>query len=317
MRPIIQVKFKNEDITQDIQGCVAGLNYTDNHHGSADDLSLTIQDPTGLWRNDIFPRGGESIAVKIGYEGKELLDCGVFEVDQPRYGKSTISIQGQSTAISKPLREKVFKNHEKTDLKKIVQSIADKHGFELLGEIKPIAFKSKNQDCSDIEFLNSLAEDFGYFFRVGPDFLLFSARADFEQAEPVKTLALPDLLDVSFSVNYLNLFGKCEIHYKHRGKYHKGEAESAEFPDGPVLKENKSCENATQATAMAAALLERKNREYITGEITVVGNPKLAAGYNIEIVDAGELSGIYQIRKSKHNLSNSGYTTNLEIYYVY
>lgn len=57
-------------------------------------------------------------------------------------------------------------------------------------------------------------------------------------------------------------------------------------------------ENETQAQAKAKGALKEKNKDKITGSITVAGNVKLVAGINIELTGIGKFpeSGMWYRR---------------------
>ena len=73
-------------------------------------------------------------------------------------------------------------------------------------------------------------------------------------------------------------------------------------------------ENETQAQAKAKGALKEKNKDKITGSITVAGNVKLVAGINIELTGIGKFSGKWHVVSSAHDLDNSsGYVTTATI----
>ena len=59
---------------------------------------------------------------------------------------------------------------------------------------------------------------------------------------------------------------------------------------------------------------KEKNKDKITGSITVAGNVKLVAGINIELTGIGKFSGKWHVVSSAHDLDNSsGYVTTATI----
>lgn len=75
-----------------------------------------------------------------------------------------------------------------------------------------------------------------------------------------------------------------------------------------------TAENETQAQAKAKGALKEKNKDKITGSITVVGNVKLVAGVNIELTGIGKFSGKWHVVSSAHDLDNSsGHVTTAAI----
>jgi len=82
---------------------------------------------------------------------------------------------------------------------------------------------------------------------------------------------------------------------------------------GGILRLSERFESAAVAEAKATAALAAANRVLADGTLSLVGEPLLVAGINIDLVTMGRLSGRYQLTKSNHRLSRSGYTTDCEV----
>jgi phage protein D len=79
-----------------------------------------------------------------------------------------------------------------------------------------------------------------------------------------------------------------------------------------VLKLHSRCENKEQAILKANAALN-KNSE-LEGTITIIGNPHIVAGLNIQLVGLYKLNGKYHIKSVKHTIDKySGYKTEIEV----
>lgn len=86
---------------------------------------------------------------------------------------------------------------------------------------------------------------------------------------------------------------------------------------GNVLRQQIRVESVAQAELKARALLAAANRLKATGTMLVVGNPRVMAGVNVELVNMGRLSGRYSVVSSKHRMTKSGsYETEAEVQYV-
>ena len=81
-----------------------------------------------------------------------------------------------------------------------------------------------------------------------------------------------------------------------------------------TVKVTRRAPNKASAEAQAKAELDRRLLERTSGEISLEGDPALAAGANIELVGFGKMSGLYTITRATHAIvRNAGYTTSLEI----
>ncbi len=70
------------------------------------------------------------------------------------------------------------------------------------------------------------------------------------------------------------------------------------------------------AELQAAAKVNEANRKVETMEITVPGEYGISASQCVRITDLGKLSGKYYVDTVKHNVTGSGYTTNLSLHRV-
>ena len=79
-----------------------------------------------------------------------------------------------ATGITKSLRQNNSVAYENKNLKQIVNEIADKHGYTLIGEISDIRIDRITQNKErDLTFLKTLAEQYGYIFKITDNQLVF------------------------------------------------------------------------------------------------------------------------------------------------
>ena len=82
-------------VTQDILPDLLSFSYDDKETNEADEISLTLKDPTGKWASKWKPDGGEVVRAYIasgtvdGKKGRELF-CGKFFVDSLRTSASRV-----------------------------------------------------------------------------------------------------------------------------------------------------------------------------------------------------------------------------------
>jgi len=72
-------------------------------------------------------------------------------------------------------------------------------------------------------------------------------------------------------------------------------------------------ENQQQAELVASAALYACVSKQVTGDMEMEGLPKIVAGVSFNVSGIGSLSGRYFTEKSRHRISRSGYTTNVEV----
>jgi len=318
-RPVFFIEYEQKEITTYITPFVLSVTYTDYEHGKSDEIDIKLEDRDHIWKSFWYPQKGDLISLKIGYEGEPLLPCGSFEIDEIELSAppDVVSIKGLATNIKKALRQNNTKAYENKTLKQIAEEIAKKHRFEIVGEIKDIKIKRITQKQErDLSFLKRLAEDYGYIFKIADGKLVFYELDKLESANAVYVINRKDMISFSLRDKTHELYNACVVSY-HDPKTKKliTHTEKADgVVKGDILKINERCENKEQAIAKAKAAIARRNSLQTEGNITVIGNPKLVAGSNIEVSGLYTLNGKYHIQSSRHTTDrSSGYRTELEV----
>lgn len=318
-KPVFFLEYEQKDITAYITPFVLAITYTDHEHGKSDEIDIQIEDSESLWKSSWYPTKGDVITLKIGYEGEGLLPCGSFEIDEIDFSAppDVVSLKGLGTNIKAALRQDNTKAYENTSLKQIASEIAKNHGFDIVGEIKDIKLKRITQKQErDIAFLKRIAEDYGYVFKIADGKLVFYEIEKLESANTIFVIDRKDMISFSLRDKTHELYKACSVSYHDpKGKKlitHTVKADG--IVNGDILKINERCENKEQAIAKAKAALRRKNGLQTEGSVTVIGNPKLVAGSNVEITGLYTLNGKYHIKSSRHTIDRSaGYKTDLEV----
>jgi len=316
LKPIFKVEYENTDITAHISPYVLSVGYTDFEHGQSDEVEIQIEDSNHLWKADWYPSKGDSLKLNIGYEGEKLLNCGSFEIDELEFSAppDTITLKALAANIKKALRQNNSVAYENKTLKQIAQEVADKHNLTLVGSIKDIKIKRITQNKKrDLEFLKNLAEEYGYIFKISDNKLTFYETAKLKTANPALILYRADLTSFTIRDKTHDQYKSCEVTY-HDPKAKKAVTSkiNGNSNKADTLKINKRCENKEQAILKAQAGINKNSP--IEGSLSLMGNPHLVAGLNIELKGFYHLSGKYHIKQAKHSIDRiSGYKTDLEV----
>ncbi len=133
----ISVKYNGKDISEDISKYCIGVQYKDNVEGSSDTVEIRLEDIDGLWKGSWYPEKGAELTVAIGKNG-ELMDCGVFEIDQIQMSgpPDIVVIQGIAAGTKTGLRTKNNGAHANKTLLQIANTVAKKHGLTLVDSLK-------------------------------------------------------------------------------------------------------------------------------------------------------------------------------------
>ena len=317
-KPTYIIEYENKEVTKFIAPYVVSLSYTDHKHGKSDEIQLEIRDDDGQWKSNWYPQKGDVVRLKIGYEGEQLLDCGIFEIDEPDFSDSTdevLQLKGVSASVKKPVRQANTKSYEGRTLKQIAQEIADKHEYTLVfNSEKDLKIEQVTQKQErDLAFLQRLAEKYGYAFKITDKKLVFYQIEKLEEVETIYVMGKKQLLGYNLKDKSLEVYRACEVKYfDARTKELIAHTETApNVAKGDTLKLNTRCENKEQAIAVAKAALAFSTKD-IEGTIDIEGNPIISAGANIEITELGKLNGKYSVEVAKHSIADD-YTTSLSI----
>ena len=68
-----------------------------------------------------------------------------------------------------------------------------------------------------------------------------------------------------------------------------------------------------EAERLDKAKLRELNAKIMTGQVTIVGDPSIAAGVVIAVKGFGSFDGNFIVEEARHSVSSSGYTTELRL----
>ena len=126
------VKSNDTDITKTITDYIEGFSYVDNASGTADTVTLKLNNKSGKWSGSCIPVQGDSVKtiIKLTNWNKEgdnrSLNCGYFLIDDLGYSgpPQIATIGGIATPINTDFNvTKKSKAWKKTSVKGILSSI--------------------------------------------------------------------------------------------------------------------------------------------------------------------------------------------------
>lgn len=210
------INYETGDVTDLIVPMVTSVTYTDNTHGDSDTLELGIEDAESLWRTGWYPAKGDRLDVRIGYVGQPLLPCGKFQVDEVDLEgpPSTVVLRTLAAGLGESLRTKQNRGFEDQSLREIVEKVTGELGMTLMGTIRDVKLKRVTQkDETPLDFLQRLAEEYGYAFNVRDTVVVFWLLADLEQQTPVLSFGRSELKRYRFTDTARNTYIACEVSY--------------------------------------------------------------------------------------------------------
>ncbi len=318
LTPIFKLEYNNKNITEDVSDYVLNIDYTDYEHGQSDEISITFEDADGLWSGAWIPSKGDALRLFIGYAGEKMLNCGIFEIDEIEYEtpSNTLTVRALATGIKKSFRQKNSIGYENKTLQQIANDVAKRHNLNLVGEIENIKIEriTQNQE-RDLTFLKRIAEQYGYIFKIAENNLVFYKTEKLINADSAQIIYKTDVTNARFVEKTSHAYKSVSVKYYNpkNGKEVTATAKNKDCVKGDSLKLSVRAENKQQALIMAQSALVKGNYT-IEGSLSMMGNPYLIAGLNIETKDFGYFSGKYHITEAHHHIDRAmGYSTNLEV----
>lgn len=83
--------------------------------------------------------------------------------------------------------------------------------------------------------------------------------------------------------------------------------------DAQEYELKKRVKSQAEAERLAKAKLRELNAKVMTGQVTLIGDPSIAAGVVIAVKGFGSFDGNFIVEEARHNVSSSGYTTELRL----
>lgn len=163
MTPDFRILADSSDITGKIAGNLASLRLSDKDGMEADQVEISITDPTGAMA---LPRRGVTLSVALGWKGVRLVDKGSFVVDE--VGEDgpvdTIVIVARAADFRASLKDAREASYNSTTLGAILTTIAARNGLipaihSGLAAI-PITHLDQTNE-SDANLVTRLGEDYG------------------------------------------------------------------------------------------------------------------------------------------------------------
>lgn len=318
-RPVWLIEYEGKDITAEIAPFVTNVTYTDRLEGESDEVEIVLDDREGRWKDRWYPEQGSRLTVRMGYDGRPLMPCGVFELDEIELAgpPDTVTLRGVAAGIKPALRTKKSRAFEGVTLRQIAERVARENGLRLAGVIDDIRLGrvTQNQEY-DLAFLKRISDDYGQVFSVRGDTIIYHELAELQKTPPVLVIDRGQMTRWRMSDKTSRVYCAARVRYfdPKTKKVIETSVDNKAVKGGDSLIITERCENKAQAIKRARAALKKANIRQVEGEVAVIGDPRLVAGNNVELTGLGRLSGVYQIRVSRHLMDRSGgYRTEIEV----
>lgn len=319
-QPTFRLVMNGRDVTVDLRKYLTSISFTDHVEGEADTLEVMLEDKDSKFRGPWYPREGDSVTAQLGYDGKPLMACGDFEIDELELSgpPDTVSIRAIAAGVMRAQRTHQGRAYEDKTLRDIVFEVARRLHLEVVGDPPALAIRRVTQiHENDLTFLHRLADAYGYAFSVKGSKLVWLARKAIRTAGPRLTLKRTELERYRLRDKIMGVVKKTTVAYhdpktKRLRKY-KVTDTSRKTTSVDELNLNVRAESQEQAQAKAEAAQGESSIESTVLEFSLPGRTILRSGINFTLADMGVLNGHYHIVMSRHVITrDGGYVTECE-----
>lgn len=261
-------------------------------------------------------------------DGKDdVLDCGEFELDSVEADgpPAAVTVKATSLPYSCSIRQTLkSKSWENVTLKDVVNAIAKNNGLTVMFEsaYNPKYNRIEQYRMSDIAFLQKLCHDAGASLKATNKILVIFDQYAYERKKTVRTIRFGEQGGYEKYRLYTgtnNTYTSCRVSCTAPSGTVISAVEYAENyceEDGAknqCLNINQKVGSVAEAQLLAHKMLRLYNKYEYQADFTFPGDTGLAAGCTVELEDFGAWSGKYIIKQARHNISRSGYTTQVTL----
>ena len=221
------LSYNDTDITHDISNYIESFSFTERaKNGESDDLSITVENTTGIWSNGWFPDRGATLTAQIITENwnqpndYHTLNCGSFEIDDLTDSgpTSTFTIGALSVGITSSVRGELHSQAwENFKLSGLVDEIAERHGFAVFfdSDYDPVIDRFDQKNESDLEFLLKIAEYVGVNIRLSHGKIIVYQDRLYDRKPASLTLSKNSdgFISHSFRASSADVYSACQVQF--------------------------------------------------------------------------------------------------------
>lgn len=323
----VMVVYNGKDITKTITDYIEGFQYVDHASGTADTISLRMNNRSGKWSGGWIPMEGDYVEATIiltnwTAEGdNRKYKCGYFLVDDLSFSgpPSVAAIGGIATPIQSDFNvTEKSKTWKKTSIKGILTQLTGEAGIDL-------AFSGQDYPIDELEQSNKTNQAFAYelcssynlAMKLYNKKLVVFDQTDYEDKQAGLTIDKTQCAGWDIKKGMTVAYDGVSISYTDP-KNSKTLSYQFMLRDGSrIMKINETAESLQDAEIKAKAKLLAHNRQCQTMNLKLRGDSRYVASKCVNISGFGKLDGKYYIDSVTHEKNaGSGYTCSLDMHGV-
>lgn len=327
----VLIKYNEVDATKAIGRMMESFTWTDYASGSADTVSLSLNNMNNLWvKKGYIPLHTDRLKAWFrvtdwNRDGdNRSVFCGQFQVDKYTDGgpPDVFALEGICIPINRSFNVTARnKTYKKTSIKRRMADIAKRAGMKLVYDaadhnIKEIAQGGK----TDMEFAFSICEDYGLAMKIYNRKLVIYDMSKYEKRKAGYTIDLSGLGEsgaYSIEKNVSSMYDGVKMQYTGKGKKTVTYKYVRPGKKGNrLLFISSSADSHGDAERKAKAQLLKNLREVQVITLSNLrGDPKYKAAECFELTGAGQLNGKYFVDQVTHS-KDGRYTCSITAHLV-
>lgn len=321
----VTVLYNGKDITKTITDYIEGFTYVDNASGTADTVTLNLNNKSGKWSGSWIPIQGDFVETTINLtnwkkEGdNRKFNCGYFLIDDLSFSgpPSMASIGGITTPINTDFNvTKKSKTWKKTSVKGILSEIAKKAGIGLFfsGQDYPVEeLEQSNQE--DVSFAFNLCSSYNLAMKLYNKKIVVFDSIEYEKKKASLSIDRSETESWSAKKGMTRAYDGVSISYTDSNKNQTLTYKFMLKEGSRILKLNETAESLQDAEIKAKAALLEHNRQCQTMSVKVRGDTKYISSKCANMTGFGKLDGKYYVDSVTHERTpGSGYFCSLEMH---
>lgn len=326
MRSKVLLEYNGVDVTDAIAGTVDSFTWKDSASGTADTVTLNLDNTDKKWMNGYYPSDQDTFKAWIqlqewaaDYRSGKLY-CGCFMVDSLKYSgfPETLQLSGISVPIDGNFNVKQRnKSWSKTTLNTILSGIAKDAGIELVFDAADVSIGSVNQSGkTDLAFAYSICGEYGLSLKLYNKKMVVYDQTKYERAA-AKYEITPALLggggSYSIAKQITTRYDSVKMQYTsgRSGKTLTYEYTIPGESGSRTMFVSAKAESYAEAEKKAKAALRDNIRNSLQISIKMMGSAKYMAADCFDLTGFGKLDGKYFIDSVTHQKSGGKYTVSL------
>ncbi len=315
LKPKTVITYEGKDVSADFAPILCGVSFKDYLDGRAGEVEINLSNREGFFFGDWYPDIDDEVHILIGYEGGDMLDAGIFWVDEINLsggnsgdGCSIRALSLRSSGLNSAIQKK---NHTGRPVAEIVGEVANELNCTAKGDLSGTWSGIQNE--SGLRFLNRLAHELGRICKVeGMDLIFYPI----EQLGKIGQLEIKRADVISYDVKDVaaGRISKCTVKWWNRKakKQITGSYDAGIKGGGEVVRWEEVKDNA-EAQKKAKDFITDRNKKGVEFSISMVGDVRLRAGVSVQMIGFGRFDGVYYISEATHSVTFSGFTTDVTL----